>query len=249
MRWFFIAAILLIAVGVGCLLYARSFPIYSDPGIPERLSNELQSLPRETRFKEWYSRLQSFETPYKHFSDIGRGLIAAGIALLASTGLWFAYHHWHHVRTVAAIFAIWLVLWLGRIPFIMWYYGVREERFDYPVWGDSIGLPIVTESGACFIGAVLSSILLLVLLNRYSLPATIRLQWPLSAYGWLRAAFIGIWIVILFVNVVCGVIDGNEGLVLSCAVATVILMAFLSASRLPGPTNSKTPLPAIDPRS
>ncbi len=235
MRWFITAAILLIVAGAACVLYSQSIPVYSDADAPSRISSELASLPRETRFKEWYSRLLAFETPHKRFSDVGRGLCAAGVALLASLGLWRLYHRSARARTVAAVLTIWSALWLGRIPFTMWYYIVRQQRFDYPAWGDSIAIALFSESIAWFVGAVLSSLILRLLLIRHPLPAAIRLVRPSSAYGWVRAVFIGCWLAALALCVFEGVSDGDEGVVLASTIASVILLAFLSASELSRP--------------
>jgi hypothetical protein len=229
MRWFIIAAILLIVGGGGCIVYAESFPVYSDEHAPSRIADELESLSRDTRFKEWYSRLRSFETPHKRFSDVGRGLCAAGVGLLASTRLWTLYHRWPRTRSVTVLLALWSALWLMRIPFTFWYYSLRQQRSDYPWWGDTIVIRIASESFSWVIGAVVSSVILRLFLIGYRLPATIRLVRPVSPYGWFRTVFIGCWLAILGEGAFWGVFDGDEGTVLTSTIASVILLVFLSA--------------------
>lgn len=233
MRWFIGAAFLLLVAGVGCILHAQSYPIYSDPDAPGRISEELSSLPRDTRFKEWYSRLRAVETPHKRLSDLGRGLCAAGVGLLSASAFWRLYHRWARMRGWGVILTVWCALWLIRIPLTLWYYGLRQQRFDYPVWGDSIGAPVFSESFAWLIAAVVTSIVLHLLLIRRTLPSVIHFARPSSPYGWFRAIVIGCWLAVLGICVFSGVPDGDEGVVLSSIMASVILLAILSAPELP----------------
>lgn len=229
MRWLISTLIVLILAGVGLVIYATSLPVYTDAAAPERLSSELEAQPRETRFKEWYSRLRTYETPHKKLSDFGRGLCAAGVGLLLASGVWILYHRFPRMRTTWAVFLLWLALWATRIPFSMWYHGVRQRRFDYPVWGDSIAIPVFSESLTWIAGALISSLVLAVLLIRHPLPTRIRVFRPSSAYSWTRAAFLACWIAILGLCVASGIPDGDEGMVLTAVIASVILLAFLSA--------------------
>ena len=241
MRWFIITAILLLVAGAGCVLYAQSFPIYSHADAPSRISNEIGSHPKETRTEEWYARLHAVETPHKRLSDLGRGLCAAGVGLLAAAGLWRGYLRWPEMRSAGVLLALWFALWLVRIPFTFWYYGLRQQRFDYPIWGDSIAIPVVSESIAWVVGAVVTSIMLRLLLVGHSLPVTIRFTRPASAFGWLRAVVIGGWLALLGVCIFSGVSDGDEGLALTSTIAAVILLLFLSASKLTRPDEPSTP--------
>ncbi|RYD41653.1 MAG: hypothetical protein EOP85_12350 [Verrucomicrobiaceae bacterium] len=87
----------------------------------------MQALPREVMFKQWYLQLRSFETGHKWFSDFGRGLMAG------AAGLWLACLIWRRALAKAWLMTSWMGLWVLRVPFTWWYYGVRQERFDYPV--------------------------------------------------------------------------------------------------------------------
>jgi hypothetical protein len=232
MRIAIAVAILLILAGGGCLLYSNSFPVYPDQKTRWELANELENLPRETRFVEWYSRLRALETPHKRFSDLGRGLSAAGAGLLGATAFWVLYHRHRLMRQVRTIFVLWWGLWLVRIPLTVWYYILRQKRGDYPWWGDSIGIGIFGEWIAWLIGAVVSSIVLRLMLARHPLPDAIQLTRPVSRYGWVRAIFIGAWLLFLANGVFWGVPGGDEGAVFTGIMASVILLAFLSATEV-----------------
>jgi hypothetical protein len=229
MSWLISISILLIIIGAGFVTYAAMLPVYTDELAPERLSNELEAKPRETRFKEWYSRLSAYETPHKKLSDWGRGLCAGGVGLFLATRGWILYHRWPWMRTIWCMFLVWLVLWAIRIPFTIWFYWLREARFDYPIWGDSIGIPVISESITWIVGWMVSSLVLAVLLIRHPLPARIKLVRPRSAYSWVRAAFVVCWIAFLAVGFVLAIPDGDEGMVLTCSIASVVLLTFLSA--------------------
>lgn len=230
MRWSVTISILLALVGFGLLIYSASLPVYTDPEAPARLSQELAEVPREARFKEWYSRLSTYETPHKKFSDYGRGLIAAAAGLITASGFLVLYARRAWLRSILGVFGVWLGAWAARIPLSMWYYGVRQKRFDYPVWGDSIAIPVFQESFAWLLGAGVSSILLGLLLLRHPLPAHLQLVRPISIVGWVRTIILILWVAVLLLCAFSGIPDGDEGMTFSCLVASAVLIVFLSAS-------------------
>jgi hypothetical protein len=193
----------------------------------------LGKLPRDIRFKEWHSQIRAYETPYKKLSDLGRGLIAAVAGVSMAGGLLMLYRSRSWARRVWAVFGLWLALWALRIPFSMWYYGVRQDRFEYPTWGDAIIIPVINETLVWMIGAVISSVVLGILLIGHQLPKRIRFIRPASPLGWLRAAILALWLVALLVCGITGVIEGNEGMTFSCLGASAILVIFLSSTKAP----------------
>jgi hypothetical protein len=237
---FFLISIsmLLVVAGASLLIYTAKMPIYTDKTAPDRLSAELEPSPgdlqkeEDARFNEWFSQLRTYETPYKKLSNLGRGLFAAGIGLLFADGFWVLYHRFPWMRTTRAVFLVWLMLWAVRIPLSVWYYSVREQRFDYPVWGDSIAIGIFGDWITWIIGAALSSLVLAALLQRHKFPDRITLVRPSSILGWLRAVFFACWIAFLANCLIFGIPEGDEGAVLTSMVATVILLVFLSADEV-----------------
>lgn len=224
---------LLLLTGLALLAYAETFPIYWDASAPEKLSDQLEkslSPQSHSRFDQWYARLPLYESPHKKLSDWGRGLIAAGLGMTGACGILWLHHRLRGHGGTIAILALWIALWLIRIPFSIWYYGVRQERFDYPIWGDSIGIPIYEESSAWILGAIISSIILGLLLLRHPLPPQIQFSKPGTPLAWIRSVFLILWLVVLGLAVITGIPDGDEGMVISCTGAFAIILIFLSAT-------------------
>lgn len=241
---------ILIVLGVGLVLYATTLPVYTDPSAPERISNQLEPRPNDTgkdvmeaRFHEWHAQLRSYETAHKRLSDLGRGLGTAGLGLLLTDVFFYCYHRYRWMRTVIALLICWVTLWAMRLPLSVWYYGLRQQRFDYPVWGDSIGIGIFEDWCAWTVGAAMSSVFLMLLLRGYKLSAEISLVRPASIYGWMRAVLLACWIAFLVVDLFFGIPGGDEGAVLTDICASAILLTVLSAERKEN--EGKTPAAAI----
>ena len=218
-------------------MYASTFPIYTDKKAPGRIADELypkgnlSQSEMNARFDQWFLQLRTYETPYKRLSDLGRGLCAAGLGLLLATYVWVAYHKFSWMRTTRAIFLLWLALWAMRIPLSVWYYVIRALRFDYPSWGDSIGIGIFTDWLSWVIGAAVSSLILASLLWGRKLPEKITFAKPRSTYDWLRTLFFAAWMAILVEGIAFGIPAGDEGAVLTPIVAPIILLAVLYADK------------------
>jgi hypothetical protein len=232
-RLLLVVAAVFLALGGGLIAYSASIPVYTDPDAPDRISNQLAEIsPDSLRFKEWFSRLSAFETPHKKLSDLGRGLFAEGVGALLALYFGSLYVQVRNVRTLTAIFVFWLLIWIARLPLSVWYYWIRESRFDYPVWGDSIAIPIISEWSVWLMGAVVSSALLALLLIRHPLPPKIHILVPFSFHGWIRFIILSSWLILLAIGVVEGIPNGDEGMVLSCTLASVVLLIFLSAPEI-----------------
>ncbi len=229
MKWIYWIALIALLAGIGSVIASAGFPVYSDEAAPGRLSFDLQNLPREIRFEEWHRQLKSFETPHKRLNDLGWGLIASAAGFGLAAALWRRWHRSPAIRHTGMVMLIWFALWLLRIPLVFRYYMKRQERFDYPVWGDSIGIPIYSEIMALVVLAVLSAMVLAILRINHPLPAVIGWTRPLSAVGWIRAVVLGFWILMLAFGILMGIWDGNEGTVLASLPAGVILIAFLTS--------------------
>ena len=195
------------------MLYATRFPTYTDPNAPSRLSLELESLPQDTAFAEWHRRLATYETPRKRLSDLGRGVAAAGAGLLpCAAALWAIYHRFSRSAHHRGMLAVWVGLWLMRLPLIVWYYGLRMHRFDFPTWGDAIIISIFEEW--CYV--IVSAVVRVGCARRAPVsgagfPIRIRLAAPRSTVDWVRAVVVGVWLVALAELVRVGVPDGDEG--------------------------------------
>lgn len=227
----FIIAAVTILIGVGILQSVASQPVYTDAEAPARLSRELENLPREQRFKAWYEQLPQFETSTKRHADQGRGMIALGLGLAFCGGVVSWFHRLTNKGRLRLLIVCWIGLWAVRVPLSIWYYSVRQERFDYPVWGDSIVIGIVQDMVAWGIGLVVTSVVLALVMIGYSFRGRIVWLKPVGVLAWVRASWLWLWVVMLLVSVMQGVPNGNEGEVFSCVSAIPLLLLVLSAER------------------
>lgn len=214
-----------------------SKPVYTDPNAPERLSRELQNKPRDERFREWHQELSRYETPHKKLTDMGRGIMALAAGLFLAMVATSLYGHFTGRERITFFIIAWLGLWALKVPFSMWYYQVRAKRFDYPVWGDSTAIGVASDAMAWVVLAIVSSFCLLLLMIRRRLPSKVRLVMPVGWWGWTRAVLLGLWILLLLYCIRTGMLDGDEGMVISCLGALPLLVAVLGAV----PASSTTP--------
>jgi|GEM_PF-4097393 len=111
----------------------------------------------------------------------------------------------------------------------MWYYSVRQDRFDYPVGGDAIAIGIFQDFIAWVFGFVIFTVLLRVIMIRHKLPAAILLRSPQGAWAWARTITLWLWILLLLVCIYPAIGDGDEGMALSCTGAIPVILIALSA--------------------
>ncbi|RYD20107.1 MAG: hypothetical protein EOP88_16370 [Verrucomicrobiaceae bacterium] len=230
LRWLHVL-VAVVSLFAGAVLLERSkvYPVYTDPEAPSRLSSELQELPRDQRFSEWSKRLATFETPHKRLRDLGYGLLALGGGILLA-GVIARNHSRLSARMRPVFFLIaWLLLWALPVPASFWYYTVRQARFDYPSWGDTIIIPMYTGAFACGFGCVVLGIVVLVLMIRHEFRASFRPRRPEGFVGWARAAFIVLWILLILQSVWYGVPDGDVGRVISGLGFVPLMLAVLCA--------------------
>lgn len=223
-----LAAVILLS-GVVVFFSGHSLPVYTDPGAPEELSRKLENLPREERFHQWYQQLELYETSHKRLTDLGRGLIALGLGI--SIGVLFL--HWlprtKGKRGGVWVAVFWTVLWAIKFPLTVWYYSVRQSRFDYPVWGDSIAIGIFQDFVVWVLGFIVSSVLLAVLMVRHRFPVSVSPRAPTGGWQWLRAIGLRLWIALLAACILPATGDGDEGMVISCTAALPVILLALSA--------------------
>jgi hypothetical protein len=238
-----LAAVLLLS-GIGVFLSGHSLPVYTDPNAPEELSRALQDLPRDERFAQWYRQLPGHETSHKRFTDLGRGLIAFGLGISIGAIFLHCLPKANGKRVGAWIAAFWTILWSIKFPLTMWYYSVRQARFDYPVWGDSIAIGMFQDFFAWVLGFIALSLLLAALMIRHRFPVSVALRSPAGRWGWIRAIGLWLWMILLAACILTAIGDGDEGMVLSCTAAIPVILLALSA---PEQRHNKTPLPTPDP--
>lgn len=210
-------------VGIGLVFYSSTIPYYTDGDAPRRLLDELKEAPDGNRSEEWYARLPTYETGRKALSDWGRGCMAASLGFLCAILVWHYYHHWHALRTWPALLALWIGLWMMRVPLDQWYYDVRVARHDYPPWADSTALPQAVGFTLIVAGAALSTVMILLLIAGRRLPTTLRFVQPASTAEWARAVFVMLWIGSLAWGILTGIPGGDESFVFPEIIAVVVL--------------------------
>jgi hypothetical protein len=234
-----VVAALIFLIGLAVFFSGNSLPVYTDPKAPEELSHKLENLPRDERFSQWYQQLAQVETSHKRQTDLGRGVLALGLGI--SIGALFL--HWlpktNGQRVGICIAGFWTMLWGLKFPLTMWYYSVRQSRFDYPVWGDSIAIGVFQDCIAWGVGFVVLSILLALLMMRHRFPVSIALRRPTGGWGWIRTIGLWLWMALLGACILPAIEDGDEGMVLSCTAVIPVILLALSA---PEQRNNKVSL-------
>jgi len=221
----------ILLLGLCALVYGLSLPVYTDDNAPSRLSMKLQDLPRDQRFKAWYSELSAFETYHKVITDTARGVISLGLSVALATCALRLYARKPQIRKIWALLLFWVGLWAIKVPFTFWYFSLRAQRFDYPSWGDSIAIPIFSSVATWGVGCALTTAILLLLLYGRRLSASIDWSPPRSLWSWIRTLGIGFWILILLLLVVSSIPDGDEGMIISCGLAIPVLWVTLLAEK------------------
>lgn len=225
------ASILLVLLGGVLWSKGHALPVYTDSNAPFRLSLELQELPRDHRFQEWYRRLSTYETPHKRLVDGGRGLIAAGIGLFLVLRMSLSLARLAPHQRWRWFMGYWFFLWVVRVPLIVTYYNLREERFDYPTWGDSVMIPIMSEVIACVFGSVITIGLVWLAMRKRVWPSTLRWSKPEDWKGWFRLVMLLFWLGVLVMDVAAGIPDGHEGTVISELAAMALLWRVMWAEK------------------
>lgn len=223
-----VAAVILLG-GIAVFLSGNSLPVYIDPKAPEELSQKLENLPRDERFAQWYQQLAEVETSHKRETDLGRGLVALGLGISIGVIFLHCLSKAHRNRVGMWIGLFWTMLWGIKLPLSTWYYSVRQSRFDYPVWGDSVAIGVFQDCIAWVVGFIVFSVLLAVLMRGYRYPASIALKSPTGGWGWFRTIGLWLWMALLVGCILPAVGDGDEGMVLSCTAAIPVILLALSA--------------------
>ena len=223
-----LAAVILLS-GIAVFYSGHSLPVYTDPKAPEELSHKLEHLPRHERFAQWSQQLAAHETSHKLLTDLGRGLVALGLGISIGALFLHCLPKTNGKRVGVWIAAFWTILWGIKFPLTMWYYSVRQSRFDYPVWGDSIAIGVFQDFIAWVLGFIAFSILLAVHMIRHRFPVSVELRGPAGGWGWFRTIGLWLWMVLLAACILPAIGGGDEGMVLSCTAAIPVILLALSA--------------------
>jgi hypothetical protein len=223
-----ITSALCLLAGGGLIWRACQIPVYTDADAPARLSVELEKLPREQRFEEWYTQLAEYETAHKRIYDWGQGGAALGIGGLLGAAWLAARKKFSRARGQVALTVMWLLAWATQVPCVAWYYGVRQQRFDYPVWGDSIGIPMFSRIIMSIVSAIVTTPVLLALTVGWLGTEKFVFRKPTAALEWGRLVLLVLWMTLLVLLVMISVADGKVTFIIPCTLglATLFAVAF-----------------------
>jgi len=103
---------------------------------------------------------------------------------------------------------------------------MRQDRFDYPVWGDSIAIPIFQESIAYVILGIVGLIILLPILAFVKFPAPLW-NWS-SSHKWFSSIIsvvFGIPAVLVLLGLPSGIRRGEFGEIVLLAVLSYLFLS------------------------
>ena len=191
------------------------------------LSARLRDKPRDVRFREWYEERAKLDTPRKVLNDSGTGLLAlaATLAVLRLlTG--FPLQDSRSPKWRWLFIASYLTALAVQVPSSFWYYGLRQSRFEYPTWGDSIIIGVFQTFMACAVLAVIGCLLWWPILAKSRVPARLFV-WPENQirFNVIVSLGFGTFTALCLIAVPSEVRDGNLGGIL---MAVVLAYLFLS---------------------
>lgn len=143
-----------------------------------QLSQSLEDKPRDERFREWYRQRKQLETPRKALHDTGIGLMAFAVTLAVfhvMTGFPLK-----DARTPKRKWSFVGIYWSAivlQVPAAVYYLSHRQSRFEYPAWGDSIGIGLAGTIFGCMLFGIIGTLLFLAILWKTRFPADL-LAWP-----------------------------------------------------------------------
>lgn len=204
------ALLLLWLLGVWLFLYSQTLPLHWNQNILDGIvaSDHIDTKLYYEKEKEWRT--------YKLLTmDIGSGLILTSITLL----VFFAYFRIQtfsdlkKLKTLdkSKLFILSNIAYIMELPGDYWYYYFRLERWDYPVFADSLGIPLRDELlifGVCF---TIFEIFLLLMLYRTHLPTKL-FYFPEQYTLWkiLWEIFFTLFLLLSFVDVFLSIISGDH---------------------------------------
>ena len=155
-RIYLIALLGCFVAGVG--IYASSYR-YSWYTVSEQelgqLSQRLADKPRDERWREWYSEKAKLETPRKDLHDLGVGLTALALTLAILYFVFgFPLQHSRTPRKKWMFIIVYLLALAAQVPASVYYLAHRQSRFEYPSWGDSIGIGLFQTVFGCVVSAI-----------------------------------------------------------------------------------------------
>ena len=219
----------MLAVGVAMIVFASLrydwYTVSKDEAW--QLSARLQDLPHAERWTQWYMERPKLETPRKRMVDCGSGLVALAVML----GAFFVTTRFPSAKAVTPQRRLFLVLfYLGafavQTPLSLFVLGMRQHRFDYPTWGDSIIIGVFNTLICSVVLGGIGLIILLVVLAFAKFPAPL---WVWSSerkiFSTVISVMFGIPVILALLLLAVSVPYGHLG---EIVLTTMFIYLFLS---------------------
>lgn len=224
-RWVFLY---LLIIGVAMASYSSFLPRYVDAEKKERL--ELDCFDGKITKDVYYAEVEELTTPKNKLMDLGSGLAVFSAMMLAflfvsRTTTWSGFLELSTKRKPFYYITSNLALLL-LIPGSFWYYSYRGARGDYPMFADSIGIPIFSEVLVVFLLLIPMNLFLYLVLSQSKMPAQL-LFWPKrhDTRGVVWEVVFGLCLLLDIIFLTTSIIDGDH---VSVIVDTFFIYMILS---------------------
>jgi hypothetical protein len=200
---------MVIVVGIGLTLYSLTLPYYTDPAMKEKLESEAnqQILANSADYhkikKDYYTKVKSLTTNKNIYFDLGSGIATAALCLIAFVFA-FKINSASDLANIKSLnkpllFTLAIALWLLLIPGTFWYYSLRGERGDYPMFADSIAIPIMENVVTIVIGSLFLVTFLFITTYKSTFPTLLFIK-PITYNGYFKLKEV-LWGFLLLFNV------------------------------------------------
>lgn len=212
----------LIGMGLNMRNQGAAYPVYTQSDAPNKVINQIKDFTYVEQVAAWHAGLEQYETPYKKLVDTGESWMMLGIGLLAAV---LIYMMVNKGLGILGFMGLWAGLCLIQIPFIVRYYAMRQQRFDYHPSADTVIIPVINESFLVLVSLALSVTIIYFSMRKYQLPASIKLK----QVNPTRLMLMGLWLFLLVVSVALGFQDAKLGTILSCTMAIPMVYRMMVA--------------------
>jgi len=221
---------------MGLVLYSLRLPYYTNSTAKEKLesttNDQIISSGGKSYDKikaKYYSEIEKLRTKKTWYFDLGSGIsISMGCILL-----FLIIDNIKNFKDLlriksfnkASIFFIAIPMWLLMIPGMVWYYTFRGERGDYPMFADSIAIPIMYGSITILIGLIVLIPFLVITTWKSTFPTYIFIK-P-ERYNTKATVTEAFWGLLLLLNLccfVCFVLGGDHVSIIVNLVFTYLIL-------------------------
>jgi len=200
---------IILIVGIGLTLYSLTLPYYTNPTLKEKLESDVNqqiladSKSYNTIKENYYAQVDKLRTKKTTYFDLGSGIATAAICLIPFL---FALKinkisDFNDVKSLnkPLLFAIAIASWLLLIPGTFWYYSLRGERGDYPMFADSIAIPIMYNVISIVVGSLFLVAFLFITTYKSSFPTLLFIK-PVTYNGYFKLKEV-LWGLLLLFNI------------------------------------------------